>query len=262
MTSHNETEKVLLKTEGRIGILKLNRPKVINAIDLEILEQINEKLDKVAKSDLDVLIIRGEGKGFSAGGDIKFMLTDTNKEEFYGIMDLINQIVVKLYTLPKLVISAVHGPAAGLGFSFALASDYIMAERSAVFAMNFIKIGLIPDGGGHFFLNKRLGEVKAKHLIWEGKVHTSQEALTMGLIDEIVNEDVLLAAKKKAEEWLKMPISAMLKTKKIYTENSKVELIRILEMEKEGQYLMRKTSDHKEGLQAFLEKRNPIFTGK
>lgn len=258
----NSSETVTLSIEGRIAYLGLNRPNVMNAMDLGMLEGISNRLKEIKKSDAEVLIIYGHGKGFSAGGDIRYMLQDINQADFYSIMNLIKEMMITLYTLPKLVISSVHGAAAGLGFGFALATDYIIAEESTVFAINFIHIGLIPDGGSHFFLNMRLGEAKAKQLIWEGKNNHAKAALEMGLINEIAEDKAFDRAKQKANEWLKQPIKAMIETKMILTENNLTELERMLDIETIKQFEMRQTKDHKEGIQAFLEKRKPSFKGE
>ncbi len=255
-------ETVILKEKGRIAFIELNRPKTINALNLKMIEELLLTFKKLKDSDADIIIISGNGKGFSAGGDIKTMLEEMDKEKFYAVMDNINEMIMIIYTMPKLVISAVHGAAAGLGFSIALASDYILADEATVFAMNFIKIGLIPDGGGHYFMNKRLGEAKAKQLIWEGANKTATEALRLGLIDQVIAGEVLQKGMELAEAWLTMPIKAMLETKKIFTENSKEELKAFLEREKESQFKMRNTADHREGIEAFLEKRKPNFTGE
>jgi len=254
-------ETVQLEIEGRIVYLILNRPEVFNAFNIDMMKELLEKLVRLNESTAEIVIITGKGKGFSAGGDINIMQDKMERVEFYLVMDMINQIVTTLYTMPKLVISAVHGAAAGLGFSFALATDYILAHKSSIFAMNFIKIGLIPDGGGHYFINKRLGEAKTKRLIWEGKNILAEEAFQMGLIDEITDEDPLEKANELANRWLSMPIKAMLETKNILSNSNLQALNQYLAMEKTSQFEMRKTEDHKEGVKAFLEKRKPIFTG-
>lgn len=138
---------------------------------------------------------------FSAGGDIKSMLSSNDESKFDGIMNTISEVVVTLYTMPKLVISAIHGPTAGLGLSIALTADYVMADISSIIAMNFIGIALIPDGGGHFFLQKRVGENMTKQIIWEGKKLSASEALDIGLIDEVIGEDFQTAVKQKISEW-------------------------------------------------------------
>lgn len=258
-----QTATVLLKVDGRVATLTLNRPVVLNAMDQQMLGEISDKLKQVAANEsVDVLVLMGSGRGFSAGGDIKSMLSNTQEAGFLPIMETIGEMMVTLYTLPKLVISAVHGPAAGLGLSFALAADYIIAEKQSKIAMNFIGIGLIPDGGGHFFLERRLGELKTKQVIWEGKPMTADEALSLGLVDTVVEDDLQGAVEKKVGEWLNKPVKAMVKTKGILAELSRPNLLKVLELEKYGQSEMRNTADHKEGIQAFLEKRRPKFEGK
>lgn len=262
MNVSSTAENVIIKHEGRIATIMLNRPNVLNALDVPTIAELLRACQVVAASDVDVVILCGMGRGFSAGGDIKSMLTDMDESKFEPIMNQISELVVTLYTMPKLVIAAIHGPTAGLGLSLALAADYVIADASSLIAMNFIGIGLIPDGGGHFFLNQRVGEVVAKQLIWEGKRMTAPEAFKLGIIDEITQQDFQETVKKKAEEWLKKPVRAMLQTKNIFTELNKATLKLTLALEKAGQIQMRKTEDHAEGIQAFLEKRSPAFIGK
>jgi enoyl-CoA hydratase/carnithine racemase len=178
------------------------------------------------------------------------------------MMDCVNELVVTLYGISKLTISAVSGAAAGLGMSLALATDYIIADKISKFAMNFIGVGLIPDGGGHFFLEKRIGETKAKQLIWEGKVYSAEEALQTELIQEIAEGELQAALDAKISDWLQRPIQAMIRTKKIYAEKNRPQLLKVLELEKHGQMKMRKTFDHSEGMSAFIEKRKPHFIGR
>lgn len=255
------SQTVILTVEGKLATLQLNRPDALNAMDVEMINELVDKLKEVAISDADILIISGNGRAFSAGGDIKTMLQESDEAGFNRIMDAINEMMMTLYSLPKLVISAIHGPAAGLGFSFALVADHIIAAESAKLAMNFINIGLIPDGGGHFFMKQRLGDTKAKQVIWEGKTYNASEAYELGLVDEVV-DDVIEAAHNKANEWLAKPIAAMIKSKKIIADSSRSNLLEILKMEKLGQSKMRESVDHKEGIQAFLEKRTPVFIGE
>ncbi len=257
-------ETVQLHIDGKIAKVQLNRPKALNALDTTLLNELLEVLQKL-KKDPSVLIIEltGEGKGFSAGGDIKTMLSEATEENFLTIMDSISELVVTLYTMPKLVVTGIHGAAAGLGFGLALASDYIICEESSKLAMNFIGIGLIPDGGSHFLLQERIGTVDSKKLIWNGKIMEGQEALMKGLVDEVTSTGKLRESLDRFEEGcLQKPILAMLKTKEIYVESNKERLIKVLELEKQGQTLMRSTEDHREGIQAFIEKRKPSFKGK
>jgi 2-(1,2-epoxy-1,2-dihydrophenyl)acetyl-CoA isomerase len=263
MTIESSTESVRLSIDGRVAILELNRPEALNALDVEMIKGVTANLKEICKSDdVDLVVLKGAGRAFSAGGDIKTMLSNTNENDFYHVMDYIHDMIVTLYSMPKVTISAVTGAAAGLGFSLALATDYIIAEPSSKIAMNFIGIGLIPDGGGHFFMESRLGEAKAKQVIWEGKTLSATEALSLNLVDEVPEEEFNRAVEAKVQEWLGKPIQAMIKTKKILAEKNRPALLKILELEKYGQYKMRQTEDHQEGIQAFLEKRKPVFQGK
>lgn len=263
MTIESSTETVKLAVNGRVATIELNRPEALNALDVEMIKGVTVKLKEICLSDeIDVVVIKGAGRAFSAGGDIKTMLSNANESDFYHVMDDIHEMIVTLYNMPKVTISAVTGAAAGLGFSLALATDYIIAEPSSKIAMNFIGIGLIPDGGGHFFMEERLGETKAKQVIWEGKTLSAGEALTMGLVDEVPEGDFSAAVEAKIAEWLNKPIQAMIKTKKILAEKNRPSLQKILELEKYGQFKMRQTADHQEGIKAFLEKRKPNFQGK
>lgn len=262
MNISGSTENIVVTYEGRIATIMLNRPNVLNALDVPTIKELLHVCQVVANSNVDVVILCGMGRGFSAGGDIKSMLADLDESKFDPIMNQISELVLTLYTMPKLVLAAIHGPTSGLGLSLALAADYVLADASSLIAMNFIGIGLIPDGGGHFFLKQRVGENAAKQIIWEGKRMTADEALQIGMIDEVAQEDFQETVKKKAESWLKKPVQTMLQTKHIFTELHKATLQQVLAFEKEGQMRMRKTKDHAEGIRAFLEKRPPSFTGK
>jgi 2-(1,2-epoxy-1,2-dihydrophenyl)acetyl-CoA isomerase len=257
------TDKVNLRVNGRVATIELNRPEALNAMDTDVIKGLVCKLKEISESDeIDILVITGKGKAFSAGGDIKTMLSNMNEVDFFPVMDYISELIITLYSLPKLTISAVSGAAAGLGFSLALATDYIIADETSKLAMNFIGIGLIPDGGAHFFLEKRLGETMAKQVIWDGKMLSAGEAYKMGLIQEVAEGSLQETLEERVQDWLSRPVQAMIKTKKIMAEKNRPQLLKVLELEKYGQQKMRETLDHQEGIRAFLEKRKPKFIGK
>ena len=255
---------VELEKEGRLARLTLNRPASMNAMDGVMMKELADVFESLEQDvSVQVLLIQGSGRAFSAGGDIKAMLDPDNPMEIGDIMGDVSRLAKALYTLPQMTIAVVHGAAAGLGFSLVLGCDYIIAEEDSKLAMNFIGIGLVPDGGGHFFLKERVGIPQAKSLIWSGKVMNGNEALAKGLVDEVV------AIGKSTEygnafahQLLASPIAAMLASKKILHDQKTKELERILELEGEAQVNMHKTADHQEGIQAFVEKRKPEFTGK
>ncbi|QED47119.1 enoyl-CoA hydratase [Cytobacillus dafuensis] len=262
MTIKFETDTVHLHVNGRVATVELNRPDSLNALNIEMLKGLAAILKEISLLDeVDIVVLSGKGRAFCSGGDIKTMLAEADESVFPAVMESISEVVTALYDMPKLTLSAITGAAAGLGLSIALATDYIIADKASKFAMNFIGIGLIPDGGGHFFLEKRLGEDKAKHLIWEGKPLTADEAYHLGLVQMIVDGQLTEAIEGLLQKLLNSPIKAMIETKKIYAEKNMPQLLKVLELEKDGQSKMRQTKDHQEGIQAFIEKRRPVYKG-
>lgn len=263
MSSYLKTTTLNFAAKGSVATIQLKRPETLNAIDENMIKELVSLLKEISISgEFNIVVLTGGDQAFSSGGDIKNMLMKVkNEEQFASIMELVSELAITLYNLPMLTISTISGPAVGLGLSLALATDYIIAHENSKIAMNFINIGLIPDGGAHFFLQKKLGEDRAKEFIWSGKTLTAQEALEMKLVD-VVTYDCKKATEQKIEEWLSKPIEAMIRSKKILAETNRPKLLKILELEKNGQQRMRETEDHQEGMNAFLEKRIPVFKGK
>ena len=257
-------ETVVLEKNGRQATLTLNRPQSMNAMNGLMMKEIADALESIqGDTDLQVLVIKGEGKAFSAGGDIKAMLDPESPLDIETVMVDVSRLAKALYTLPIITIASVHGAAAGLGLSLVLGCDVVIAEENSKLAMNFIGIGLVPDGAGHFFLKERVGIPKAKQLIWSGKVLNGHEALSLGLIDEVTAEGrAYEQAEVTANKLLASPLKAMIASKQILHTQHVHELERILALESTSQAAMRKSKDHLEGIQAFVEKRKPHFQGE
>lgn len=257
------TEMVDVTLSGRVAVVALNRPESLNALNLQLVKELTSVLKEVSENEaIDIVVLKGNGRAFSSGGDIKMMLDSDHDTGFSELMDQVSELIPILYFMPKLTISVIHGAAAGLGLSIALATDYRIADAESKIAMNFVGIGLVPDGGGHYFLESNLGIVDAKALIWEGKVMKAPEALEKKLIDAVAEDSLDAAVEQKVQAWLNSPIQAMIASKKILTEKHRSQLMDVLKNEKEAQLQLRKTHDHYEGIHAFVEKRKPIFTGK
>lgn len=257
-------QTIELAKEERLARLTLNRPEMMNAMDDVMMKELADAFEVLATDmEVQVLIIQGAGRAFSAGGDVKLMVNSESAIDIEEVMVDVSRLARGLYSLPQITIAVVHGAAAGLGFSLALGCDYIVAEEESKLAMNFIGIGLVPDGGGHFFLKERVGIPAAKQLIWSGQVLSGNEALKKGLIDEAVQEGKgAMAGNKLATRLLASPIVSMTASKKILHAQKVAELDQLLKMESDAQVAMRKTEDHREGVQAFVDKREPKFRGK
>ncbi len=257
-------ETIKVEIADRRATLTFNRPKVANAMNLLMMQELADCFEFLKDNpEVQILVIKGDGKMFSAGGDIKMMLTSGDPVDFEIIMGYITRMVLALYQLPMVTVAQIQGAAAGLGFSMALGCDVIVAEEKSKLAMNFIGIGLVPDGGGHFFMKERVGVAKAKQLIWQGNIMEPKEALELGLIDHIVGEGETEATVDQiVAKFLATPILAILETKAILHAQKLPELQKVLQMEAAAQMKMRKTEDHLEGIKAFIEKRTQQFKGK
>jgi 2-(1,2-epoxy-1,2-dihydrophenyl)acetyl-CoA isomerase len=251
------------RTDG-IATLTLNRPEARNALDIAMREELVSAFDEIERDTAArVVILTGAGGHFSAGGDVKSMQRKHTATEGRERVELLNRFVLRLFNFPKPVIAMVDGFAVGAGCNIALGCDMIVASDRARFGEVFLKIGLVPDGGGTWLLPRLVGLAKAKELVLTAEIIDAAEALRIGLVNRVVPAAELesvtreLAAKIAAGP----PIAATL-AKLLLNRAATVDLAAALEGEALGQSNAITSEDHAEGVRAFLEKRAPRFQGR
>jgi 2-(1,2-epoxy-1,2-dihydrophenyl)acetyl-CoA isomerase len=262
-----EYANITLAREDGVGRLTLNRPGALNALDRATGEELLDALELLRDDDaVRAIVLTGAGRAFSAGGDVKEMgrSGDELSEEFFDeLLATLNRSILALAEMPKPVLAAVNGIAAGLGFNLALAADVRIAARSAEFTQAFLRLGLIPDGGGTFFLPRVVGWARATELILTARTVSSEEALRLGLVTEVVDDTDFDAT---VEAWTRRlaeaPTAAVGRVKQLLAHSLTADLKSQLRFEREMQMASGRTADFREGLTAFFERRAPRFTGK
>ena len=255
---------ILFEKIDAIGKTTLNRPEKYNSFVREMALALQNILNDCANDDsIRCILITGSGKAFCAGQDLKEATDPEGPEIEQIVREHYNPIIRKIREIEKPVIAAVNGIAAGAGANVALACDIVVAGKSANFIQAFSKIGLIPDSGGTYFLPRLIGLPRATALMMTGESISAEKAEKMGMI-YAVYEDAEFESKslQLAKSISEMPTKGLGYTKRLLTHSLNNSLDEQLDLEAETQALSAKSEDHKEGVQAFLEKRPPVFTGK
>lgn len=246
--------------EPRVAQLTLNRPEKRNAFNAAMRDEIGAALAHVrADRDIGVLIVAGAGNTFCAGGDISEMKIGVPTAEAgrQRLMDLL-PTAMALYTLEIPVISAVDGFAFGAGFNLALAADFVIATPEARFCQSFGRVGLVPDFGGCYILPRIVGLAKARELILTAREVSADEALELGLVCKIVEQDALmLAARDMATRLTAASPIAIAQSKRILRNSFQQDLQTVLEAEAAAQGICLVSDYHKEAVQRFLD-RQPV----
>ena len=258
------TSHVELAVENQIAIVTLNRPAARNAISDAMRAELIEILDRLAGDDgVRAVVLTGKDKAFCAGGDITGMQerlkAPAGEIAFNGWrrQKRTHQGIAAIHGMGKPTIAAVNGPAMGLGCDMALACDFIIASETAVFSMSFIRRGLVPDGGGMYFLPRRIGLSRAKELIFTGRQVGAEEALTIGLADRMTTSEKLVAdACQWASELSQGSTAALALCKSVLDKTFELSDDQVFALGREAQAICYTTAEHQESVAAFLNKKS------
>ena len=260
-------EHILLEKKDRVAVITLNRPEKMNAFGGRMRQELVEVLNDVAgDSQVRAVLMTGAGKAFCVGGDVNEFVDGSVQalsKEVSSVRQAMGQAVLAINTMEKPVIAAVNGVAAGGGCNLALACDIRIASEKARFGQVFTRRGLHPDWGGIYFLPRLVGYAKAAELIFSGEVIEAQEALRIGLVNRVVAHDDLWAASwELADRLAKNAPIPMAFAKRGLQNFQKWDLSQAIDYEAFVLEVVMKSQDIKEGFTAFLEKREPKFTGQ
>lgn len=263
-----EYRKNLFTIENEIGIISMNFPGNLNAIDMEMVEELLNLLDECEKNpDVKVVVIRSAGKAFSAGGDIGYFYKNIQAGGDINMDDLIEKaglVSLNMKKMSKMVITSVNGAAAGAGANLALSGDFVVAAENAKFIQAFINLGLVPDTGGTYLLSKTIGPARAMELCATGRPLGAQEAKEWGLVYQVCpKEELEEQTMKLAKKLTSGPLIAYGALKKQFFEANYADYEKYLSAgEIPTQRTCISTEDFKEGVCAFIEKRKAEFQGK
>ena len=257
---------VLEERDGAVLTLRMNRPERLNALNVELGRALADALARAGGDEgVRAVVLTGAGRGFCAGGDLELLRDARSRNagsELEGLVRSGKEIALEICSMPKPVVAAVNGPAAGGGMNLALACDVRIASDQASFCEAFARIGLFPDFGGMYFLPRLVGASKAAELFWSADSLSAAEALGLGIVNRMVpHESLAEETKKFAARLASAPPMAVRAVKRVLFANEREALERTLDEEIRQQVECFLSADCLEGLVAFREKRTPRFRG-
>lgn len=257
------SDSITLSVADSVATISLNRPSVLNAIDAEAARAFLNSLKSIAdRADVRVIVLRGEGRAFCAGGDVARFREGDPEAAIDAIITPFHEALRLLDRLPQPSIAVVHGAAAGAGFSLALACDFAIAAETAKFTLAYARIGVSPDGSSTYQLPRIVGLRKAKELALLAETIDAAEALRLGIVNRVVPEAELDAeCARLAARLAAGPSAAYHRIRELMTTSFERDLDAQLEAERQAFKALARTGDFKEGVSAFFNKTPPQFKG-